>query len=424
MDQESQHQVPLQVQEEQPIGTSGMSLYRATCAPLPLPEGQYQVRIVSDTSPLTSLQATLMLRDGVSVTFGESQGTPAAAKPTAQARAISERSWRAFRKSFREAVGLTSRGSSETAAKRLADAQRAVIGEDVGAVARLARVEKKEVRSLTRGGAQSLVPLIELFRDGYRHHWKNGTGTLASHNRLVAIELAEQFAKDSGQTQAAVALLINIALDTQRMGMHDATAEILEKCLQIDSTESAVLVTLAVLEEKGGNYDQVLNLLRRLIDSDPDHHAGRLRLAVNELRVGQSRRAEDNLRTIVAQAPDGWVLRVAYQELAREQLRRNRLDEAKEILEVALGRFPDDEKLHVQMAYLHEREDRPWKARAVLNAWRNRGLTEKRSPRNRYAQLPLGELASLRQRLHDQLEQGRQQLTATLGSAGASGGQP
>ncbi len=422
----------VQVRSRMPVGRSGMELVDAEIPPSDLEPGRYTLRL-APPAPGTGQAIPVEIVGRTSGRFSWLGGdNPPDTTPTAipaeatadsgtgtseepETRATSNRAKsRQFGRDFSEVMRLASEGRLPEAATRLGNGLRNAFDGNAQAENRVARTERREIRRLTESDPDSLIPIVEVYREAHKQLWRAGSYLLSSHCRRTARVLIDTYMERGGDRETAVAMLTGFALDAQRLGMGEIAEEMLSACLELESREPAVLITLASVEERQGRYGSAVRLMEELLEIDDSQHQARLRLAVNLERRGQSRRAEQHLRAVIG-AADGWVRTVAYQELGRKLASaRKRREEARKFLEEATKQVPDDEKLHLLLALVHELEDKPWKARAVLDAYRNRQVETRFAARHRYAELPLRELGELRRRVHDRLENGRQQLAAAL----------
>ena len=102
--------------------------------------------------------------------------------------------------------------------------------------------------------------------------------------------------------------------------------------------------------EKRGEFRQACQLLDQLLATLPQHREARLRLAVNLARSGNRPRARRILTELVAAPGKDWLQAVAFHELARDLIARDRFDEAKALLLAARERLPDDDQLQLLLA--------------------------------------------------------------------------
>ncbi|ANM31550.1 hypothetical protein ABI59_21270 [Acidobacteria bacterium Mor1] len=424
---------PAIIQDRSPVGTSGLELVTVLLQPSGLEAGEYDLRLVPASGEGTALPTPISLVDRSSGSFAWTGGGAVEGESTVQANtdgataaeggAVGESAedasirqrGRRFRDRFVEVMRLASEGRSVEASEQLGSALEDAFDGEAQADTRVSRAERREIRRVTRAAADSLIPIIEVYREAHKNLWRGRAYLLSSHCRRTAMVLIETYLERGGDRDTAVAMLASLALDAQRLGMSEIAEEVLGRCMRMESRQPAVLITLASVEERQGRYESAAGLMQELLKLEPDQHGARLRLAVNLERLGQYRRAEQHLRAVIGQA-DGWVRSVAYQELGRKLIKNKRRDEARELLEEATERLPDDEKLHLLLAFTHELEDKPWMARAVLDSWRNRRVDTRFAPRHRYAELPLRELGELRRLVHDSLEAGRQHLAEALGA--------
>lgn len=287
---------------------------------------------------------------------------------------------------------------------------------------RLFRSELKVARDLASQDLETLVPILVLHHDLYLEHKRMRRPYLVHHSVLMVRDLADLYAKQGGSIGSrivAARALASLGGHLQENGQ-SASLELFERAIQLDpANESAYLGLAAFYEKRGGPYENAVTFLRRLVEALPDSREGRLRLAINQFRVGHEADALDVLAELIAEPETDWVFSLAAQELARVHADEKRYAEAIQLLESAVERRADDQKLYVQLAYLYDRHHQPYKARllaermsrsiphseavrGVYNRWPYQTLTKERQELQRGAEtrLPL-----LTQVLDDQLEE-------------------
>jgi tetratricopeptide (TPR) repeat protein len=186
-----------------------------------------------------------------------------------------------------------------------------------------------------------------------------------------------------------------------------------ERALEHDRSQPAALLGGAGIDEMYGQYPAVVESLERLVRLLPEHGEGRLRLAVNLRRLGKVEEAEEQLRRGLEEDASDWIAILSYQELAELEYSEGRGEEAVELLRQARERFPDNQRLHVQLAALLDRLGRPAEAREALDQLDPQKGQDQDTPRMRYGQ-PSRWLALETRRTLE--ERGTAQRTRLLGA--------
>jgi tetratricopeptide (TPR) repeat protein len=153
--------------------------------------------------------------------------------------------------------------------------------------------------------------------------------------------------------------------------------------------------------ERSGAYRPAVRFLEQLLDAHPDHAEGKLRLAVNHLRVGSAARAEKLLESCLASDAPQWVRIVAYQELARVEVGKGRLDAASSLLGRARKEGLEDEQIRLFQAYLLDRQNRAREAYDVAATVTAVPTGGEGSARLRYSQWPRDDRDGIRRRLDE-----------------------
>lgn len=276
---------------------------------------------------------------------------------------------------------------------------------------RAARQQVEVLERLARRDPETLLPALLLHLDLYRHHRAERSYRRIEHHAEMierASELyAEYAATDEARERAGQALAaLGLALLEDRHGT-DAR-RVLARALEIDPDQPAALLGLATDYERTSHYPEAVAALERLVAVRPKGSEARLRLAVNQSRTGRWRDAEAGFQALVDDpGAEDWTVVVAFEELAEMRLRDADPTAAVGLLRAGLGRFPDAERLHIQLAFALERTGDPAAARRAVEELARAPSSNGVSPRERYNRIPESapalELAGLEENAEEHL---------------------
>jgi tetratricopeptide (TPR) repeat protein len=188
---------------------------------------------------------------------------------------------------------------------------------------------------------------------------------------------------------------------------------IYQRVLDLDAENEAALLCRAADFERQGKAAEAVSTLERLLRSHPGNSEARLRLALNTRRLGDNGKAKWLLQDFVKGTPEPWQLAIAYQELGRMLVADGDLEAAERTLREGLKLLPDDEKLALQLAMVHELRKSPEQAREALQALRP---ATGESARRRYSRIPTELLDEVWSTLERAADERRASLAAALGS--------
>jgi tetratricopeptide (TPR) repeat protein len=219
---------------------------------------------------------------------------------------------------------------------------------------------------------ECMLPLLQLHLELHgRYVDSNNTASqLLQATRTRIRSLAEVYATDAKQEMApglAADSLVELATELERSGYLTSALIVLREALALDHQNTDVILDLAYQYEHHRFHSEALDLLRRLLELEPRSDEGRLRTAILFLRLGNGSEAIDLLRQLVSDARSEWVLAVAYQELAHDLLRKQQFDQAVALLEQAVRRLPQIQRLRIELSYALDRVGRRQQAREVVS---------------------------------------------------------
>lgn len=322
---------------------------------------------------------------------------------------------------YDEVVELLAEGDLSTARRRLFELTMSQMDQGLAGLDALAQVETEAAALIAEAEPAGLAALTTL------HHWlyqdarAHGIALASTHARGVTLDLVELYLRTGMSIQAkrqAAAVLVSLGCELQRAGMSRLGERLLQRVLTLDLDNDIALLNLGAAAELRGEYEVAVSFLDDLVDNHPHNGEGRLRLAVNLLRLGRKRLAGKHFEKLVEGQHRRWVLSLSYQELAKLHLAANRIDEAHEVLAKALERLPGDEKLHLQMAFVHDARNDLWKSRETLQRMALRGgRTDRVSPRHVYTEWPEASLSEIRRSLEHAATEQVTDLERALGQS-------
>ena len=83
-----------------------------------------------------------------------------------------------------------------------------------------------------------------------------------------------------------------------------------------------------------------------------------------------------------------WIRTIAYQELASMLIHEGRNDEAFDLLQEAVSRIPENQRLRIMLAHSLDGAGRPRDAAAVVEEFGSTALQQSTSPRYKYSTWP------------------------------------
>ncbi len=251
----------------------------------------------------------------------------------------------------------------------------------------ISRVERQIVRELMVTEPEVLRPVSLLHRDVFRQHLAFGDDSLAELSWALAAELAERASEDGrlGKSpEFAETLLVSLAADLIRAAAVSSAIEVLERALAIAPDDPIALLALGATYERSGRYQEAIEPLRTLVEARPDNAEGELRLAINLARDDETEEARSRFRHLISNSAPTWITILAYQELARLLP----LVDAEQILREATERYPTNQALRVQLAFLLDYRGQTASAATVVEAICQRANAPVTSPRVRYPAWP------------------------------------
>jgi len=289
---------------------------------------------------------------------------------------------------YRKVLADWSAGETERAPDELIELESAVVSDaDAGTRKVLLKAEQAVIHQVGAADLEVLVPIAVLHHETYRRLLKlgfHGHALAMIHTRNMARDLAILYHAQSGSEGASLVssrLLTSLGGLLQQSAQQLPAAEMFQEALDLDAKNVAALLGLATIYEKNTQIESAVKLLRRVLEVEPGNAEARLRLALNLKRQGQKEEPAKLLQELTASTDPSWVTPLAFQELARLDSDEGKTAEAEKLLRQALKRYPNDLRLHIQLAAVLDRRGAPGEATVLVE----KALT-----------LPAGEEASAR----------------------------
>ncbi len=293
-------------------------------------------------------------------------------------------------------------GSQDKAVEEMAQAEFAFVAEHPSRMPALRRGELETARTIDASEGHAVLPLLVLHHEAYLEHFRRQRFALATHSRVMVMELAELLSRrstDFADRGLVADVLTSLAEYAERQRMSIPSQQLLGQALELDADHEEARLLLAISYERMGRYLTAREELRALVTGSSQNMEARLRLAVMMERTGDFKDCERTLRKLVRERPADWLLSLAYQTLARVVGRRRDFDEAVRLLEQAVDRLPDDQRLQLLLAYCLDRAGRPREAAQLVERVPVEALGAGRTHRYHYTESPAAALAPLRKRL-------------------------
>jgi tetratricopeptide (TPR) repeat protein len=289
---------------------------------------------------------------------------------------------------YRKVLADWSAGETERAPDELIELESAVVLDaDASTRKLLLKEEQAVIHQIGAADLEVLVPIAVLHHEAYRRLLKRGFQGHALamiHTRTMARDLAILYHDQSGSEGASLVssrLLTSLGGLLQQSAQQLPAAEMFQQAVELDPKNVAALLGLATIYEKNAQTESAVKHLRRVLEVDPGNVEGRLRLALNLRRQDHGAEAAKLLTDLTAVTEPSWATPLAFQELARLDSDQGKTAEAEKVLRQALKRYPNDLRLHVQLAAVLDRRGAPGEATALVE---------------KALSLPMGEEASAR----------------------------
>lgn len=265
-----------------------------------------------------------------------------------------------------------SAGEVEKAPDKLIELETAVVSDEEPKTRQvLLQAQNEVIKQVGGADLEVLVPIAVLHHEAYERlldRGGRGHALAMMHTRTMARNLALLYREQSGSEGASLVasrILTSLGGLLLESSQQLSAGEMFQAAIELDGRNTAAALALASIYEKNAQYESAVKILRRLVEAAPAHTEGRLRLAMGLKRLDRTEEAQTILEELVAAGDSSWVTSLAFQELARLHSERERTSAAEKVLRAGVERFPQDARLHIQLASVLDRRGEPGEA-AVL----------------------------------------------------------
>jgi Flp pilus assembly protein TadD len=326
--------------------------------------------------PSVWLAAAIWLWAGQAV-WGQVQApaamTPGSGRGSLGLKAGEELSSERIQELYRRILADWSAGQVDRAPDELIELETAVVSDkEPKTRRRLFEAEQAVIHQIGANDLEVLVPIAVLHHEAYRRQLDGpvlGRALAINHTRKMARDLAvlyKQQAGTEGASLVASRVLTSLGGLLLRSAQYPSATDMLEEAIALDSRNVSADLALATIYEKNGQYQSAEEVLRQLLAVDPLHAEGRLRLAVTLRRQEKPKEARKILEELVAGEEASWVNALAFQELALLHGSQGETSAAEKVLRTAIERYPQDARLHIQLAAVLDRRGAGAEAGALV----------------------------------------------------------
>lgn len=266
-----------------------------------------------------------------------------------------------------------SAGEVEGAPDKLIELETAVVSDEEPRTREvLLRAEGEVIKQVGGADLEVLVPIAVLHHESYRRlldRGGRGHALAMMHTRTMARNLALLYREQSGSEGASLVasrILTSLGGLLLESSQQLSAGEMFQAAIELDGHNTAAALALASIYEKNAQSESAVKLLRRLVEAAPEHVEGRLRLAMGLKRLDRIDEAQKILEELVATEDSSWATSLAFQELARLHGEKERTSAAEKVLRAGLERFPQDARLHIQLASVLDRRGEPGEAALLV----------------------------------------------------------
>jgi tetratricopeptide (TPR) repeat protein len=275
---------------------------------------------------------------------------------------------------YRRILTDWSSGQVDRAPDELIELETAVVSdEEPKTRKRLFEAEQAVIHQVGANDLEVLVPIAVLHHEAYRRLIDGpvlGRALVINHTRKMARDLAvlyKQQAGTEGASLVASRVLTSLGGMLLRSAQYPSATDMLEEAIALDGRNVSAYLALSTIYEKNGQYKSTEGVLRQLLANDSAHAEGRLRLAVTLRRLDKPEDARKILEELVASPETSWVNALAFQDLALlESGQGKKTSAAEKVLRTAIERYPQDARLHIQLAAVLDRRGASAEAGALV----------------------------------------------------------
>lgn len=278
-----------------------------------------------------------------------------------------------IRELYRRILTDWSSGQVDRAPDELIELETAVVSDtEPKTRKRLFEAEQAVIHQVGANDLEVLVPIAVLHHEAYRRLIDGpvlGRALVINHTRKMARDLAVLYRQQAGTEGASLVasrVLTSLGGLLLRSAQYPSATDMLEEAIALDGRNVAAYLALSTIYEKNGHYKSAEEVLRQLLAADPAHVEGRFRLAVTLRRLEKPEEAQKILEELVAGPESSWVNALAFQDLALLHGSQGKTSAAEKVLRTAIERYPEDARLHVQLAAVLDRRGASGEAGALV----------------------------------------------------------
>ncbi len=330
-----------------------------------------------------------------------------------------------FPTQYRHVLDLYSNGDQEAAVQQLVELEtNFVTKKGAASIKPLWRAKLHVVRDLMTAGNDILIPVALFHEQAYLEYLRRKNSALATHSRIMSMELVEVYATDTEQNPDLILasnVFTSLAGHLQKYYRDSDATALYYQAIRLHPANTTAHLGVAAIHERHGDYRLAIQHLEQLMAVNPQCHEGRLRLGVNLARAARLDESADILQPLLKEEEPAWIVSVAYEEAAKVEVDRGDLQSAYNMLLEAVGRFPNDTTLPIQLAYVADRAGTMPDDPDLADALRRSMGQAISSPRYVYSQAPVGDLEVLRLELRGETADHLSALSNALAFAPSMG---
>lgn len=274
---------------------------------------------------------------------------------------------------YRRILADWSSGQVDRAPDELIELETAVVSDtEPKTRKRLFEAEQAVIHQVGANDLEVLVPIAVLHHEAYRRLIDGpvlGRALVINHTRKMARDLAVLYRQQAGTEGASLVasrVLTSLGGLLLRSAQYPSATDMLEEAIALDGRNVSAYLALATIYEKNGQYKSTEEVLRQLLATDPAHVEGRFRLAATLRRLEKPEEAQKILEELVTGPETSWLNSLAFQELALLHGSQGKTSAAEKVLRAALERYPEDARLHIQLAAVLDRRGASAEAGALV----------------------------------------------------------
>jgi Tfp pilus assembly protein PilF len=193
----------------------------------------------------------------------------------------------------------------------------------------------------------------------------------------------------------------------QAAGSSNASGDSFRRAVRLDPKLGSARLGLGIYYDQLGHPKEAVNEFDDIPAVQPFQGEAWLRKAVAQIQLGRDQSAQRTLEVLVdpkaPSQPEPWVQSVAFQELAMLRLRQDGPQAARDVLQQAIRRLPQERRPYLLLAFVHNTLGQRAAAAGVMRDMEKHAQTDEgSSPRHRLAQWRLEISIGLEDRLRRQ----------------------